>query len=392
MLVLAVFMTARTAIWEARYTAGNGTCIIQLPETAIWAPPSIPAYSEFAATFDHLPQTQPPNSRIYRLLKWDWMLLELLFYCLGSFVLVAPLYWLTRRANPDPVLHVTTWIGIGMTGSAVVCLVLWLAFGGWGPPAPLFLVSLGCSSALLLDSLRSPKRRRTTGCIVCRELTLMRWRVVRAALLNRNARRLKNLNTRFAIRTILILVTIAAVVAAFFAARHLPARQDDNSAVNRFYWHDYSNGVAKQRRESGWEYQGKINGLGSCVVLHHSNSEHEKYGQHGGYAVAFQLPLDVVEGDQLTLLPIPATRSGELHPHDRRFTLMLPNEFTATTFGDHFGSITAGSDIRESSVAVKKMTNEHVILHVQIDVSIPEYYDLKLDRDFTIRRVPSDDA
>ncbi len=157
MLVLAVFMTVRTAIWEARYTAGNGTCIMKLPETAIWDPPLLPAYSEFAATFDHLPQTQPPNSRIYRLLKWDWMLLELLFYCLGSFVLVTPLYWLTRRASPDPVLHVTTWIGIGMTGSAVDCLVLWLVFGGWGPPAPLFFGIVGLFVGAIAGFATLPK-------------------------------------------------------------------------------------------------------------------------------------------------------------------------------------------------------------------------------------------
>lgn len=205
---------------------------------------------------------------------------------------------------------------------------------------------------------------------------------------------MKNLNTRFVVRTLLVLVAITAVAgifAAFFTVYRLPARQDDNRAVDRFFWHDYSNGVAKQRRDSGWQYQGQINGLGSCVVLHHSQSQHEKYGQNGGYVVAFQLPLDVVEGDQLTLSPVPATRSGELHPHDRRFTLMLPHEFTVTTFGDHFGSITARSDIRESFITVKQMTQKHVILHVQIEVSIPEFYDLKLDRDFTIQRVAPDD-
>lgn len=206
---------------------------------------------------------------------------------------------------------------------------------------------------------------------------------------------MKNLNARFAFRTILVLVAIGAVVsivAAFFAVWRLPARQDDNRPVDRFYWHDYSNGVAKQRRDSGWQYQGEINGSGSCVVLHHSQPQHEKHGQHGGYVLTFQLPMDVVEGNQLTLTPVPATRSGELHPYDRRFTLMLPHEFTVTTFGDHFGSITARSEIRESFVTVKQMTQEHVILHVQIDVSIPEFYDLKLDRDFTVQRVPPEDT
>ncbi|MEM9365994.1 MAG: hypothetical protein AAGD07_08345 [Planctomycetota bacterium] len=138
MPMLAVFVTVQTAIWEARYTKGKATWIIKLPETAIWNPPPVPAYSEFAVAFDQLPETQPPHSRVHRLLKWDSMLLELLFYFLGCSMLIAPLYWLTRCGRLDPVLHVTTWIGIGMTGSAVMCFAVWLAVGGWGAPAPLF--------------------------------------------------------------------------------------------------------------------------------------------------------------------------------------------------------------------------------------------------------------
>lgn len=69
---------------------------------------------------------------------------------------------------------------------------------------------------------------------------------------------------------------------------------------------------------------------------------------------------------------------------------MLPGEFTAETFGDHFGSIVARSEIRASTITIKEIGADYVVLHAHIDVTIPEFYDLKLDRDFTTRRVPQD--
>ena len=157
MLVLAVFVTVRSAIWEARYTAGSGAYIIALPENAIWNPPPLPPYSKFAATFDSLPAAQPPNSRVYRLLKWDWMLLELLLYFLASFILIAPLYWLTCRSRPDPFLHVSSWVGIGMAGAVMVCFALWLAIGGWGPPPPLFFAIAGILAGAVAGLATIPK-------------------------------------------------------------------------------------------------------------------------------------------------------------------------------------------------------------------------------------------
>ncbi len=190
--------------------------------------------------------------------------------------------------------------------------------------------------------------------------------------------------TRFSIRTLFVLITFAA---AILAARHWFGSHDTNRAVDRFRWHEHANGIATQRWEHGWEYAGEIRGLGSCIVLHHFQPEHERYGQNGGYKVAIQLPAKVAIGDRVVLSPVPPARPGEPQPHDRRYTLMLPGEFTASTFGDHFGCMVARSKIHASAITVKEMTDDHVIVHAQIDVTIPEFYDLKLDRDFVLRRV-----
>ena len=160
--------------------------------------------------------------------------------------------------------------------------------------------------------------------------------------------------------------------------------------MDRFQWNEWSNGVAVQRRDFGWRYAGEICGIGSCIVLHHSKPQHEIYGQEGGYEVVFQLPKDVAPGDEFVFRPIPPDRQGEGQPHDRRFTLMLPREFTAYTFGDHMGSLIEKSEIRESKITVKTMTDDRVMIHAQIDVTIPEFHDLKLDRDFALKRIPQD--
>lgn len=197
----------------------------------------------------------------------------------------------------------------------------------------------------------------------------------------------KKLNARFSIRTLLL---FAAFSAAVFCAWNWFSLRDANQSDDRFHWNERSNGIAAQRWEHGWQYAGEIRGLGSCIVLHHKRPQHATYGQHGGYEVVIQLPKDVVSGDKFTLSPVPPDRKGESHPHDMRYTLMLPGEFTVYTFGDHIGSLVAKSEIHASTIIVKSMTVDRVVLHADIDVTIPEFYDLKLDREFTLKRIPQD--
>lgn len=200
--------------------------------------------------------------------------------------------------------------------------------------------------------------------------------------------RLNDLSARFTIRSLLLLAAFSAVI---FGAWNWLRSQDTNQPVDRFQWNERSNGIAAQRWQHGWRLAGQIRGLGNCVVLHHHRPQHEIYGYNGGYEVVIQLPKDVAAGDEFALLPVPPDRKGESHPHDFHYTLMLPGEFTAHTFGDHAGSLVAESEIRASTVTVKTMTADRVVIHAEIDLTIPQFYDLKLDRDFTLKRIPLDD-
>jgi hypothetical protein len=201
--------------------------------------------------------------------------------------------------------------------------------------------------------------------------------------------------TKFRIRTLLVLaiiVALACVGAKWYAERPSVLQssgiiQNGNPPVDRFQWNEGTVGIATQRWEFGWRYAGQIPELGTCIVLKHIQPEHERYGQSGGYEVAIQLPLDVKVGDRFTLSPVPIDRKGEPQSHDRRYTLMLPGEFTAETFGDHVGYIEARSEIRASTITIKEIAADYAVLHAHIDVTIPEFRDLKLDRDFTTRRV-----
>jgi len=51
------------------------------------------------------------------------------------------------------------------------------------------------------------------------------------------------------------------------------------------------------------------------------------------------------------------------------------------------GSIVARSKIRASTITLKEIATEYVVLHADIEVTIPEFRSLKLDRDSTISRV-----
>jgi hypothetical protein len=215
----------------------------------------------------------------------------------------------------------------------------------------------------------------------------LKWLIFRRRRLIVDVIRRKDLNTRFTIRTLLL---FTALLAAVFGAWNWLSSRDTNLPVDRFQWNESSNGIAKQTHNLGWRYAGEIRGIGTCIVLHHHRPQHEVYGQTGGYEVAIQLPKDVAAGDEYVVIPVPPDRQGEAQPLRRRYTLMLPGEFTAHTFGDHMGSLVARSEIRKSKITVKTITTDRVVIRAEIDVTIPEFYGLKLDRDFILNRIPQD--
>ena len=139
-------LVAMNGRWEGRLAGANGTWILDLDRSPIWAPPPEPVYATFQKDFNDS-ATFPPQGAagitIKRVLKVDWMALDLLLYLWLVTVVGGVLYLATRGRSRDLVLHVGLYAGIGLTAGAIVCVGLWLVFGGWGPPSPGFFGGLG---------------------------------------------------------------------------------------------------------------------------------------------------------------------------------------------------------------------------------------------------------
>ena len=148
--------------WEGRLTRGNHTWIVDLGRAPVWAPPSDPVYAMFEEDFkasEDFPAEGAPGLIIRRVLKLDWMAVDLLLYLWFVTVAVGLLYLAMRRARRDLLLHLGLSAGIGLTAGAAVCIGVWLMFGGWGPPDPEFFGGIGLVLGIVLG-LGTFQRRR----------------------------------------------------------------------------------------------------------------------------------------------------------------------------------------------------------------------------------------
>lgn len=148
-----VVIVAWNGRWEGRLTQGNCTWIVDLGRAPIWGAPLDPTYATFQAHFKEskdFPREGTSGFTIKRVLKLDWMAVDLLLYLWGVTVVGGLMYLAVRGIQRDLVLHLGLSAGIGLTGGASTCMGLWLMFGGWGPPAPEFFGGLGLVVGILV--------------------------------------------------------------------------------------------------------------------------------------------------------------------------------------------------------------------------------------------------
>ena len=142
-IMLCVWIVGAHGRWEGRLSTDGRTWIVHLARMPVWDPPRKPDYAQFRRDFDDLPATRPPGTTIRRVLKWDWMALDLLLYVWAISAFFGSFYVAVRSADRDSVLHCAFSVAAGLTVAAAVCIGLWAIFGGWGPPEPLFFGTLG---------------------------------------------------------------------------------------------------------------------------------------------------------------------------------------------------------------------------------------------------------
>ncbi|MEM7790385.1 MAG: hypothetical protein AAF546_03195 [Verrucomicrobiota bacterium] len=129
--------------WESAYILqkeqGSHTYLMDLSSRPLWDRPSAPSFADFAQHFSS--SSLPDSGEITVYHKWDWWLLDVFMIWLIGSLVIAPISFLAFRR--DRALGVFARVGAGLIASAIACFVLWLAVGGWGPPAPLFFAIIG---------------------------------------------------------------------------------------------------------------------------------------------------------------------------------------------------------------------------------------------------------
>jgi len=156
-LVATLVSVSLRGQWEARIRIkGAGTFITHLPNAPIWRAPATPDYEEFAKIFDALPVQQPVGSVISRVFRWDRVAIDLFLWCWLVTTFIGGLYMMTRGIYVDTLLHFVLYIAIGLTFGACACVGLWLIFGGWGAPAPLFFAICGLILGVIVGVRRLP--------------------------------------------------------------------------------------------------------------------------------------------------------------------------------------------------------------------------------------------
>ena len=153
-LLAASFLLAVTCgSWEAHHVTsilgGTNTLILPLPLAPLWSPPSTPPYQAFRDAITDLPAEMPPGTAIRRIARYDDTLFQLIAYVGTSSLVCGIIYLATRRGRRDILLHYVVSVAGGFVSSVVLCIVVWLIFGGWAPPFPIFFGVLGIASGLL---------------------------------------------------------------------------------------------------------------------------------------------------------------------------------------------------------------------------------------------------
>lgn len=142
----AIGLVAWQGRWEGHLTRGNHTWIVDLGRAPIWSPPPTPTYAIFQSDVEGskgFPAEETPGLVFKRILRIDWMVIDLLLFLWPATVVSGLVYLALRGERRDFLLHLGLCIGIGLSLGVVGCVGLWLLFGGWGPPAPELFGSLG---------------------------------------------------------------------------------------------------------------------------------------------------------------------------------------------------------------------------------------------------------
>lgn len=133
-VLASIFFADWEAVWEARVDGDTQSYLMDLPNQPLWITPSAPSYADFNQHFSQAPV--PREGRTFVRIKWDWMLDGLFTNWLLIFICYGLVHLFSFKQSSSLVAAFFLRVGLGLIGSAAVCILTWVLFGGWGPPSP----------------------------------------------------------------------------------------------------------------------------------------------------------------------------------------------------------------------------------------------------------------
>jgi len=177
-LTIVAFMaligaTAVRIPWQGRLHHGSTTWLIDLGRAPIWRPPARPIYAEFERKFGRFdldenpfPPADAAGLAVSRAVKWSFVSVEFFSSLWLLTVASSVLYASVHRRGADLVRSLVTWTAVGLSLAGALCLGLWAAYGGWGPPTPHLFGVFGLAAGLVAGGrafVRGKMRRSARG-------------------------------------------------------------------------------------------------------------------------------------------------------------------------------------------------------------------------------------
>lgn len=130
------------APWSARLDPQpSHTFIMDLPRHPLWSPPSAPTLEQFEEVFES--ERFPRSAAIHVRVEWLELFFEMLGWLLLLVLCIAIIYLAVPDRRPEPVLQISCGIAAASIVGLIASIILWVIWGGWGPPCLEFLLPAG---------------------------------------------------------------------------------------------------------------------------------------------------------------------------------------------------------------------------------------------------------
>ena len=148
----SIFFVLWRASWITNLSApGMSLGVVHQESAPLWLPPA-DDLSDLLAGFNrnsewHRVEVEDISVRVEP--RWVDMLVDLLLLLVPATLFPGWVYTRVRGRRSDVILHTGVRVGLGLAIGFGLSFLLWLLFGGWGPPLLVPLSSLGGLAGLV---------------------------------------------------------------------------------------------------------------------------------------------------------------------------------------------------------------------------------------------------